>query len=128
MRIVLSALVIIAAAAPGFAQVVVSPDLISTVTDGVLEEVQAWQVRPLEPLYPLVVFDALFVSIRDEGVVRKKAVYLALGYRPSGEREILGLWIEQSEGAATRAGRGSLIGGRWNPDWGLTPWRGKSMG
>jgi putative transposase len=77
----------------------VSPELISTVTDGVLEEVQAWQLRPLEPLYALVVFDALFVAIRDEGVVRKKAVYLALGYRPDGEREILGLWIEQSEGA-----------------------------
>jgi putative transposase len=77
----------------------VSPDLISSVTDGVLDEVQQWQMRPLEALYPLVVFDALFVSIRDEGQVRKKAVYLALGYRTDGGREILGLWIEQTEGA-----------------------------
>lgn len=77
----------------------VSPDLISTVTDSVNDEVQRWQSRPLEPLYPLVVFDALFVSIRDEGSVRKKAVYLALGYRVDGVREMLGIWVEQSEGA-----------------------------
>jgi transposase-like protein len=77
----------------------ISPDLISSVTDNVTDEVQRWQSRPLEPLYPLVVFDALFVSIRDEGSVSKKAVYLALGYRPDGVREILGIWVEQSEGA-----------------------------
>lgn len=77
----------------------VSPDLVSSVTDSVLEEVQQWQSRPLEAIYPLVFFDALFVSIRDEGVVRKKAVYLALGVRKDGTREILGLWIEQTEGA-----------------------------
>lgn len=77
----------------------VSPDLISSVTDSVLEEVERWQSRPLEALYPLVFFDALFVSIRDEGLVRKKAVYLALGVRKDGTREILGLWIEQTEGA-----------------------------
>lgn len=77
----------------------VSPDLISSVTDSVLEEVERRQSRPLEALYPLVFFDALFVSIRDEGLVRKKAVYLALGVRKDGTREILGLWIEQTEGA-----------------------------
>jgi len=79
--------------------VAVSPDLISTVTDGVLEEVKEWQNRPLEPLYPVVIFDALRVKIRDEGVVRNKAVYLALAMRRDGHKEVLGLWIEQSEGA-----------------------------
>ena len=77
----------------------VSPDLISTVTDGVLAEVTAWQSRPLERLYPVVFFDALRVKIRDEAMVRSKAVYLALAVRPDGQRDILGLWIEQTEGA-----------------------------
>lgn len=77
----------------------VSPDLISTVTDAVVAEVGAWQTRPLEPLYPVVFFDALRVKIRDEGVVRSKAVYLALGVLPDGTRDILGVWIEQTEGA-----------------------------
>ncbi len=77
----------------------VSPDLISTVTDAVLEEVQEWQNRPLEPLYPVVIFDALRVKIRDEGMVRNKAVYLALGVTRSGTKEVLGIWIEQTEGA-----------------------------
>lgn len=77
----------------------VSPDLISTVTDAVLAEVTAWQTRPLEPLYPVVFFDALRVKIREEGTVHSKAVYLALGILPNGTREILGLWIEQTEGA-----------------------------
>ena len=81
-------------------QVGVSPDVISTVTDEVLEEVAAWQQRPLDPCYPVVAFDALRVKIRDEGVVRNKAVYVALGVRTSGQKEILGLWIEQTEGAA----------------------------
>ncbi|SEG71406.1 Transposase, Mutator family [Methylobacterium sp. 190mf] len=53
----------------------VSPDLISAVTDAVLEEVAAWQARPLEPVYPIVYFDALRIKVRDEGVVRKKAVH-----------------------------------------------------
>jgi Transposase, Mutator family len=60
----------------------VSPDLISTVTDAVLETVAEWQNRPLEAMYPLVFFDALRVKIRDEGLVRNKAVYVALGVRP----------------------------------------------
>jgi transposase-like protein len=77
----------------------VSPDLISAVTDAVVAEVTAWQVRPLEPMYPVVFFDALRVKIRDEGVVRSKAVYLALAVGADGRRDILGVWIEQTEGA-----------------------------
>jgi transposase-like protein len=77
----------------------VSPDLISTVTDAVVAEVTAWQSRPLEPMYPVVFFDALRVKIRDEATVRSKAVYLALAVLPDGSREILGIWIEQTEGA-----------------------------
>lgn len=77
----------------------VSPDLISTVTDAVLSEVTAWQTRPLEAMYPVVFFDALRVKMRDEGAVRTKAVYLALGILPDGSRDILGVWIEQTEGA-----------------------------
>jgi putative transposase len=77
----------------------VSPELISAVTDAVLDEIAEWQNRPLEALYPLVFFDALRVKIRDEGTVRNKAVYLALGVRADGRKEILGLWIEQTEGA-----------------------------
>jgi putative transposase len=77
----------------------VSPDLISAVTDAVLEEIATWQARPLEPVYPLVFFDALRVKIRDEGLVRNKAVHIALGVRADGGKEILGLWLEQTEGA-----------------------------
>ena len=77
----------------------VSPDFISTVTDGVSAEVTAWQTRPLEAVYPVVFFDALRVKIRDEAVVRNKAVYLALAVRRDGTREMLGLWIENTEGA-----------------------------
>ena len=77
----------------------VSPDLISTVTDAVIDEVTAWQARPLEPMYPVVFFDALRVKIRDEATVRSKAIYLALAVLPDGSRDILGLWIEQTEGA-----------------------------
>jgi putative transposase len=77
----------------------VSPDLVSAVTDAVLEEVAEWQARPLEPLYPLLFLDALRVKVRDEGTVRNKAVYVALGIRPDGTKEVLGLWIEQTEGA-----------------------------
>jgi putative transposase len=77
----------------------VSPEFISSVTDEVMTEVMAWQTRPLEPMYPVVFFDALRVKIRDEGVVRNKAIYLALGVLPDGMREVLGLWIENTEGA-----------------------------
>ncbi len=68
-------------------------------TDAVLDEVAEWQNRPLEALYPLVFLDAIRVKVRDEGTVRNKAVYVALGVRPDGTKEVLGLWIEQTEGA-----------------------------
>ena len=77
----------------------VSPDLISSVTDEVMAEVGQWQSRPLEAMYPVVFFDALRVKIRDETLVRTKAVYLALGILPDGSRDILGIWIENTEGA-----------------------------
>jgi putative transposase len=76
-----------------------SPQLISTVTDAVLEEVGRWQARPLDALYALVFFDALRVKMRDEGTVRNKAVYLAIGVTPDGRKDVLGIWIEQTEGA-----------------------------
>jgi putative transposase len=77
----------------------VSPEFISSVTDAVMAEVTAWQSRPLEPMYPVVFFDALRVKIREDAVVRNKAIYLALGVLPDGTRDILGLWIENTEGA-----------------------------
>lgn len=77
----------------------VSPDLISRVTDAVLDEVREWQNRPLDAIYPIVFFDALRVKIRDEGLVKNKAVYVALAFNADGEKEVLGLWIEQTEGA-----------------------------
>lgn len=81
-------------------QVPVSPDLITAITDEILPELAAWQQRPLEAVYVAVVFDALRVKIRDEGLVQHKAVYLALGIQPSGVKEILGFWLAQTEGAA----------------------------
>jgi transposase-like protein len=77
----------------------VRPEFISSVTDAVMEEVGAWQSRPLEPMYPVIFFDALRVKIREDGVVRNKAIYRALGVQPDGTRDILGLWIENTEGA-----------------------------
>jgi putative transposase len=77
----------------------VSADLISTVTDAVIEEVTTWQNRPLEAIYPLVLLDAIRVKIRDEGLVRNKAIHVAIGVRADGAKEVLGLWIEQNEGA-----------------------------
>ncbi|MGP8441538.1 IS256 family transposase [Burkholderia vietnamiensis] len=77
----------------------VSPDFISSVTDEVMAEALTWQSRPLETMYPVVFFDALRVKIRDDGVVSNKAVYLALGIQADGQRDVLGLWIEQTEGA-----------------------------
>ena len=77
----------------------VTPDFISSVTDAVMAEVTAWQARPLEPMYPVVFFDALRVKIREDAVVRNKAIYLALGILPDGTRDILGLWLEGTEGA-----------------------------
>jgi putative transposase len=77
----------------------VSPTLISSVTDAVMDEVKAWQARPLDALYPIVYLDCIHVKTRDAGAVRAKAVYLALGISMAGEKEILGLWIAQTEGA-----------------------------
>jgi putative transposase len=77
----------------------VSPTLISNVTDAVLEEVRAWQSRPLAAVYPILYFDALFVKSRQEGPVQTKAVYVALGITVDGEKELLGLWLSETEGA-----------------------------
>src|SRR4051812_30572714 len=77
----------------------VSPDLISKVTSAVVEDVAAWQNRPLDAVYPLVYLDALVVKVRDQGVVRNKSVYIALAVTLAGAKEVLGLWIEQNEGA-----------------------------
>lgn len=77
----------------------VSPDFISSVTDEVMDQIGAWQQRPLEPMYPVIFFDALRVKIREEGLVRNKAIYLALGVLPDGTRDILGIWIENTDGA-----------------------------
>ena len=77
----------------------VSPDLISRVTDAVLDEVKAWQSRPLDPVWPVIYLDALVVKVRDQGTVRNKSVYMALGLNMTGRKEVLGLWIEATEGA-----------------------------
>lgn len=77
----------------------VSPSLISNVTDAVLEDVRAWQSRPLSAVYPILYFDALFVKTRQEGPVTTKAIYLALGINLEGEKELLGLWVAQTEGS-----------------------------
>jgi putative transposase len=77
----------------------VSPELISRVTDAVLDELRAWQARPLEPVYLVVYLDALVLKIRDKGVVRNKAVYIAVGLGVDGRKEVLGLWIQNTEGA-----------------------------
>lgn len=84
----------------------VSPDLISAVTNAVLEEVSEWQNRPLDRCYPIVFFDAIRVKIRDEGFVRNKAIYIALGILPDGTKDILGLWIpSRCYAAQTTAGQ-----------------------
>jgi hypothetical protein len=77
----------------------VSPTLISNVTDAVIEEVKLWQNRPLEKLYPIVYLDALMVKVRDEGHIQNKAIYVVLGVNLEGQKEVLGLWVAQSEGA-----------------------------
>lgn len=82
-----------------FYKVEVSPDLISRVTEVVAEDVRAWRNRPLNPVWPIVYLDALVVRIRDKGVVTRKSVYMALGVNLEGTKEVLGLWIEGSEGA-----------------------------
>src|SRR5580692_12337221 len=77
----------------------VSPTLISNVTDAVMEEVKLWQGRPLEELYPIVYLDALMVKVRDEGHIQNKAIYVVLGVNLEGQKEVLGLWTAQTEGA-----------------------------
>lgn len=80
-------------------QVEVSPTLVSTVTDAVIDEVKAWQTRQLDEVYPILYLDALQFKVRDQGHVRNKAVYLAIGVNMEGSKEVLGMWIAQSEGA-----------------------------
>jgi len=77
----------------------ISPELVSTVTGEVKKEVTEWQNRPLAPLYPIVYLDAIVVKVRDEGHIENKSVYLALGVDLDGQKELLGMWIEQTEGA-----------------------------
>lgn len=77
----------------------VSPDLISRVTDAVLDEVKQWQQRPLEAVYPIIYLDALVVKVRDQGVVQNKSAYIALGINMEGAKEVLGIWLETNEGA-----------------------------
>lgn len=77
----------------------VSPQLISAVTDSVMDDVAAWQSRPLDPVYPIVYLDALHLKMRHEGRVQNQAVYLALGITLEGRKELLGLWIGENEGA-----------------------------
>ena len=77
----------------------ISPGLISDVTDAVMDEVKAWQSRPLDAIYPIIYMDCIHVKVRDAGAVRTKAVYLALGVNLDGQKELLGIWIEQTEGA-----------------------------
>jgi len=77
----------------------VSPALISNVTEAVMEEVKTWQGRPLDPIYPIVYQDALYVKVRDAGHVRNRAIYVAIGVNLKGNKEVLGLWTGEAEGA-----------------------------
>ncbi|MFV2013736.1 MULTISPECIES: IS256 family transposase, partial [unclassified Micromonospora] len=77
----------------------VSPDTVSTITDEVLEEVKAWQHRPLDEVYPIVYVDALMVKVRDGAQVRNKACYLVVGVNTDGVKHVLGIWVQQTEGA-----------------------------
>ena len=80
-------------------QVEVSPTLISNVTDAVIEEVKAWQTRPLDAIYPIAYLDALVVKMRADGRVENRAVYVAIGINLEGQKEVLGLWTSAHEGA-----------------------------
>ncbi len=77
----------------------VSPDMISTVTDSVIDEVRSWQSRPLDPVYPILYLDALQVKVKDQGRVSNKAIYLAIGVNMQGVKEVLGMWASENEGA-----------------------------
>ena len=78
----------------------VSPELISKVTDAVMDELRAWQTRPLESVYMIVYIDALITKIRDKGVVKNKAIYTVMGVSPDGCKDILGFWAQPTEGAS----------------------------
>ena len=80
-------------------EVEVSPDLISRITDGVLDEVKDWQARPLDPVYPVIFLDAIVCKVRDNGTVKNKAAHLAVGIDVDGRKEVLGIWVETTEGA-----------------------------
>lgn len=80
-------------------QTEVSPDLISTVTDEVMSEVETWQTRPLDSIYPILYLDAIILKVRDNGQVKNKALYLAIGIKMSGDKEVLGMWMSLNEGA-----------------------------
>jgi putative transposase len=83
-------------------EIEVSPDLISKITDAVLEEVREWQARPLEPLepvWPVIFLDAIVCKVRDQGSVKNKAAHLAVGVGVDGKKEVLGIWVEHTEGA-----------------------------
>ena len=80
-------------------QIEVSPDFISTVTDSVMDGVKEWQNRPLDEIYPILYLDALHVKVKDQGQVTNKAVYLAVGINMDGKKEVLGFWIEKTEGS-----------------------------
>ena len=77
----------------------VSPSLISNVTDAVLDEVRAWQSRPLDAVYPILYLDALQVKVKSGGTVRNKAIYLAFGVNLQGLKEVLGIWASDNEGS-----------------------------
>jgi len=77
----------------------VSPDLISKITDGVLEEIKEWQNRPLDRVYPVIFLDALVCEVRQDGTVKNKAAHLAVGVDADGKKEVLGIWVETTEGA-----------------------------
>ena len=82
----------------------VSPEFISTVTDAIMEEVREWQNRPLDPFYAIIYFDAIVIKARSEGRVINKAVYTAIGIQNDGQKDALGLWISENEGAKFWAG------------------------
>jgi putative transposase len=80
-------------------EIEVSPDLISKITDAVLEEVREWQARPLDPVWPVIFLDAIVCKVRDAGTVKNKAAHLAVGVGADGKKEVLGIWVEHTEGA-----------------------------
>jgi putative transposase len=80
-------------------QVEISPDLVSTITDAVLDELREWQNRPLDSVYPVIYLDAIVCKVRHEGAVRNKAAHLAIGVDVEGRKHVLGIWLETAEGA-----------------------------